>query len=79
LETFVENKASHLEKEAKIYQLVKGGVGIPNLYWFGVENNYRALVTDILGPSLEQLLKFCKGVFTLKTVLLLIDQIMDRI
>ena len=58
---------------------MKGGTGIPNLYWYGIEHNYRALVIDNLGPSLEQLLKYCNGVFTLKTVLLLADQILDRI
>lgn len=54
-------------------------MGIPNLYWYGIEHNYRALVTDIFGPSLEQLLKYCKGTFSLKTVLLIADQILDRI
>lgn len=59
--------------------MVKGGVGIPNLYWFGIENNYRTLVTDVYGPSLEQLLKYCKGIFSLKTVLMIADQLLDRI
>lgn len=54
-------------------------VGFPNLYWYGVQNQYRALVTDIYGPSLQQLLTFCGGKFSLKTVLLIIDQILDRI
>ena len=72
-------KDSSLEREAKFYRIVKGGVGIPNLYWYGIENNYRTLVTDIYGPSLEQLLKYCKGTFTLKTVLLIADQILERI
>jgi predicted Ser/Thr protein kinase len=48
----VSEKEGSLEREAKFFRLVKGGVGIPNLFWFGIENNYRALVTDILGPSL---------------------------
>jgi predicted Ser/Thr protein kinase len=72
----VADKDSTLEREAKFYRLVKGGTGIPNLYWYGIENNFRALVTDILGPSLEHLLKYCKGKFSLKTVLLIADQIL---
>ena len=36
-------------------------------------------MTDNLGPSLEQLLKFCGGKFSLKTVLLIIDQVIDRL
>lgn len=75
----VESKESTLEREAKFYRLVKGGTGVPNLYWYGIEHNYRALVTDFLGPSLDQLLKYCKGAFSLKTVLLIADQILDRI
>lgn len=54
-------------------------MGIPNLYWYGVEQNYRVLVTDVYGPSLEHLLKFCEGKFSLKTVLLIVDQLIDRI
>lgn len=53
--------------------------GIPNLYWYGVENNYKALITDIYGPSLKQLMQFCEGKFSLKTTLLIVDQILDRI
>lgn len=36
-------------------------------------------MTDIYGLSLEQLLRYCKGTFTLKTVLLIADQILERI
>jgi serine/threonine protein kinase len=49
------------------------------LYWYGVQHNYHALVADVYGPSLENLLKFCYGKFTLKTTLLIMDQLVDRI
>ncbi|MCL4116647.1 UNVERIFIED_CONTAM: hypothetical protein GTU68_055996, partial [Idotea baltica] len=54
-------------------------VGIPALCWYGIENNYRALITDVYGPSLKQLMQFCGGKFTLKTTLLVVDQLIDRI
>ena len=59
--------------------MLKGGIGFPTLYWYGVEHSYCALVTENYGPSLEQLLKYCKGSFTLKIVLLIADQVLDRI
>lgn len=47
---------------------------IPNMRWFGVDGDYNFLVMDLLGPSLEDLLKFCGGRFSLKTVLMLAEQ-----
>ncbi|KAG0333151.1 hypothetical protein BG000_009434 [Podila horticola] len=43
-----------LTHEAKMYEKLAGGVGIPNLRWFGREGAYNALVIDLLGPNLKQ-------------------------
>lgn len=37
------------------------------------------MVMDIYGPSLEHLLRYCDGKFSLKTVLIIVDQLIDRI
>ncbi|XVF25165.1 hypothetical protein REPUB_Repub13aG0189800 [Reevesia pubescens] len=53
--------------------------GIPNVRWFGVEGDYNVLVMDLLGPSLEDLFNFCSRKLSLKTVLMLADQMINRV
>ena len=57
----------------------QGGVGIPHIRWYGQERDYNVLVMDLLGPSLEDLFNFCSRRFTMKTVLMLADQMIGRI
>ncbi|KAJ3343719.1 serine/threonine protein kinase [Gonapodya sp. JEL0774] len=75
----VKAKHPQLEYEAKVYKSLAGGVGIPFVRWFGVEGDFNCMVIDLLGPSLEDLFNFCNRKFTLKTVLLLADQLISRI
>ncbi|AQL02136.1 Putative casein kinase I [Zea mays] len=62
-----------LQRDAKLmafYDLT----GIPHLKWFGVEGQYNVMVIDLLGPSLKGLFNYCSRKFSLKTVLMLADQ-----
>lgn len=70
---------SLLRDEFDIYQLLAGGKGIPKVYWFGWESEYRVMVFELLGPSLEDLFNYCDRVFSLKTVLILTDQMIARL
>jgi hypothetical protein len=74
----VKAKHPQLEYEARVYKSLAGGVGIPFVRWFGTECDYNAMVLDLLGPSLEDLFNFCNRKFSLKTVLLLADQLVRQ-
>ncbi|KAK6912731.1 Protein kinase domain, partial [Dillenia turbinata] len=75
------NKTKHpqLLYEAKLYNILQGGSGIPGIKWCGVDGEDNVLVIDLLGPSLEDLYVYCGRKFSLKTVLMLADQMITRI
>lgn len=56
------------------YEPLVMAAGVPNVKWFGVEGDYNVLVMDLLGPSLEDLFNFCSRKLSLKSVLMLADQ-----
>jgi casein kinase 1 alpha len=74
-------KARHpqLLYESKLYKILQGGIGIPHIRYYAQEKDYNVLVMDLLGPSLEDLFNFCSRRFTMKTVLMLADQMIGRI
>ncbi|MCP9265782.1 Casein kinase I isoform epsilon [Dirofilaria immitis] len=75
----VKTKHPQLHIEARLYKLMSGGIGIPQVKWCGYEGEYNVMVMELLGPSLEDLFNFCSRKFTLKTVLLLADQMQHDI
>ncbi|KAG5060760.1 hypothetical protein JHK87_001789 [Glycine soja] len=74
-----KTKHPQLLYEAKLYNILQGGSGIPNIKWCGVDGEDNVLVMDLLGPSLEDLFVYCGRKFSLKSVLMLADQMMTRI
>ena len=75
----VKTKHPQLHIESKFYRIMQGGVGIPTIKWCGSEGDFNVMVMELLGPSLEDLFNFCSRRFSLKTVLLLADQLISRI
>ncbi|XP_027337803.1 casein kinase 1-like protein 2 isoform X2 [Abrus precatorius] len=75
----IKTKHPQLLYESKLYKILQGGNGIPNVKWYGVEGEYNVLVMDLLGPSLEDLFNFCSRKLSLKTVLMLADQMINRV
>ncbi|GAA0140267.1 non-receptor serine/threonine protein kinase [Lithospermum erythrorhizon] len=75
----VKTRHPQLHYESKIYVLLQGGIGVPGIKWFGVEGEYNVMVIDLLGPSLEDLFNYCNRTLSLKTVLMLADQLITRV
>mmetsp|Transcript_72658 Transcript_72658/g.151671 ORF Transcript_72658/g.151671 Transcript_72658/m.151671 type:complete len:322 (-) Transcript_72658:185-1150(-) len=75
----VKAKVPLLLYESKVYKLLQGGVGIPVIHWYGVEGDHNIMVIDMLGPSLEDLFCFLQHKFSLKTSLMLADQMIMRV
>ena len=83
---FEDSKSKHqqLHSECKIYLWLKKGLqeallGIPNIYYFGIESKKNLMVMDLLGNSLEKLFTSCERKFSLNTLLLLAIQMVDRL
>ncbi|KAK3169943.1 casein kinase I [Lepraria neglecta] len=75
----VQIDPSLLEREADVYRSLSGGAGIPRVRLYETESEYNVMVFDLLGPSLEDLFNFCGRKFSLKTVLMLADQLIRRL
>jgi len=78
---------NYLERESNIYQILNGVNGIPRMMWYGPidelkedgKDKCNVLVIEYLGPSLSELFLKNKKVFSLKTVLMLAIQMINRI
>jgi casein kinase I homolog HRR25 len=66
-----------LEHEWRVYKALRGGSGITHALWFGCERGYNALILKLHGPSLEELFNKCHRRFSLKTVLILAEQLVS--
>ncbi len=68
-----------MEHEERIYEQLDGGYGFPKVFGCIRDSYYSAMVLEFLGPPLEDLLSFCGRSFSLKTTLMLADQVIRRI
>jgi serine/threonine protein kinase len=74
----IHRPVRRVSHEASMYQRLNGSPGIPSIYSAVEESDYRAMVIDRLGLSLEDLFNLCNRKFTLKTVLMIGDQLLTR-
>ena len=63
--------ASQLKYEERVYRLLSGGVGIPNVVDYFTDRDYNILVMQRMGKSLEDVLEEQGGTLSSKTVLAL--------
>jgi casein kinase 1 len=78
----LENKTTRhpqLLYESKLLRFLSGGRGIPEVISAGTDGEYNYMVMDLLGSSLEDLMVSMKRRMSLKTVLMLADQMLERI
>ncbi|KAH8994770.1 kinase-like protein [Lactarius deliciosus] len=68
-----------LEHEYHVYQKLSGGVGIPQVRWFGTEGGFDTLALDLLGQSLEDLFIGHHFKFTIQTIVRLANQLVCRL
>merc|ERR1712146_7509 len=73
-----EGKRSQLSRDWRFYRLLKGR-GVPRVSRFGKVGKHNALIMQLLGPSLEDLFKRHGKAFSLKTVLMCGEQMIDRL
>ncbi|XP_020216407.1 casein kinase I [Cajanus cajan] len=74
-----KTKHPQLLYEAKLYSILQGESGIPSMKWCGTDGDNNVLVIDLLGRSLEDFFVYCGRKFSLKTVLMLADQMLTRV
>jgi serine/threonine protein kinase len=70
---------SHLTRKAEAYAALAGGAGVPSVHRCGRDGEFRGLAMQLLGPSLDDLLAYCSGCLSPRTVLLLADQLVPRL
>jgi len=75
----IKGKHSTLMYEARLLRQLQGVMGIATLYYCGSEGDYNAIVMERLGPSLEDVFHLCGQKLSLKSVLMLADQMLYRI
>ena len=68
-----------LNYESKLYMLFSGGVNVPRLKYYSEDKKNNIMVMELMGKSLEDLHIECKERMSLKTVLMLADQMITSV
>jgi len=72
-------KSPKLMYEAKVYKSLDGRPGFPRVRHCGMEARRNVLVVDLLGAPLDEVFRLCGRRFSMKTVFMLADQLVERL
>ena len=68
-----------LFSEMKIVRLLNGSIGFPSFFGYWPDDGFNALAETLLGKNLIQLFRSCNHKFSMKTVLMLAEQMINRL
>lgn len=71
-----KSKFPQVSFESQVLRRLKGTIGIPELIWSGSNGDFNCLVLQKLGSNLQTLCKNCGGSFSLKTSMMILDQLL---
>ena len=73
------DRSAQLPNEYKFYNLIGSNQkGFPKIYWFGRWESYNVIIMELLGKNLEDVFELCGRNFSLKTIILITLQLLDR-
>lgn len=78
----VKTRHPQLVYESRFYRILNAGggaIGIPLILYHGIEGEFNVMVIELLGPSLEDLFSFCGRKLSMKSTLMLADQMISRV
>lgn len=74
-----DTKHPQLVYEAKLLKALQGAHGIAQVYHYDVEVDFTVCVMELMGPSLEDVFNLCRRAVSLKSTIMLADQLIRRI
>jgi len=72
-------RCPQLRHEYKVYRELQHCAGFGKVHYFGQHDCFNVMVMELLGYSLEDLFNKCGRRFSLRTVLQLADQVLERV
>lgn len=58
--------------------IIKNVEGFAKIYSYGTQDTFNFMTMELMGPSLSDMLQFCADKFSLKTTLMIADQLLRR-